>query len=402
MKILQINAVYGMMSTGRIVAQIDEVLKKEGIQSIIATTRTTVKRDNIYIVGTNIERKMHALFSRLTGKQGYFSLFATKRLLKWIKKESPDLIHLHNLHANYIHLPTLLTYLAQNDIPTVVTLHDCWFFTGKCTHYTVEKCYKWQTGCYNCSKLKDDHSSWFFDKTTKMWQDKKHNFCAIPRLGVIGVSNWITCEAKKSPFFERAQCFERIYNWVDLNIFKPLDVDIITKYSLPKNKFLILCVGAMWSEKSRKTKDLISLAKTIDEDTHIVLVGNVSSGLKLPDNVTVLGYITSLCDLAELYANVNVYVHLSYEDTFGKVIAEALACGTPAIVYNTTACPELVDKKCGAIVEPGDMVSLKKELRYVFNGDRQATQQYCRVRTEEFFDMRKNCEKLLAFYKEMM
>ena len=87
MKVLQINAVYGMSSTGRTVAEIDEALKKHGIESIVATTQTTVTRDDIYIVGTKIERKLHALFSRITGKQAYFSFFATKRLLKWIKKE---------------------------------------------------------------------------------------------------------------------------------------------------------------------------------------------------------------------------------------------------------------------------------------------------------------------------
>ena len=47
MKVLQINAVYGIASTGRTVAEIDESLKKFGVESIVATTQTTVNRDDI-------------------------------------------------------------------------------------------------------------------------------------------------------------------------------------------------------------------------------------------------------------------------------------------------------------------------------------------------------------------
>ena len=52
MKVLQINAVYGIGSTGRIVEELDIALQKANIDSIIATTQTTKENANIYIVGT--------------------------------------------------------------------------------------------------------------------------------------------------------------------------------------------------------------------------------------------------------------------------------------------------------------------------------------------------------------
>lgn len=354
MKVLQINAVYGMSSTGRTVAEIDEQLKKDEIASIVATTQTTINRKDIYIVGNKLGRKFHALFSRITGRQAYFSFCATKKLIKWIKKEKPDVIHLRNLHANYIHLRLLLKYIRKNNIATVITLHDCWFFTGKCTHYTEQACYKWIDGCCSCPQLKKDNKSWFFDCTKSIWKDKKKWLQAIPNLAVIGVSDWITEQARNS-FLKTAKILKRIYNWIDLGVFYPQEESVLKKYNLPENKFLILCIGAGWTTDSIKYKDLLQLAKLAREDEAIVLAGALPKDVFLPENVLPIGYVNSTQELAKLYSSVNVYVHLSREDTFGKVIAEALASGTPSIVYDATACPELIGERCGYIVEKGDI-----------------------------------------------
>ena len=47
-------------------------------------------------------------------------------------------------------------------------------------------------------------------------------------------------------------------------------------------------------------------------------------------------------------------MQLSKQETFGKVVAEALACGTPAIVYNSTASPELIQEGCGYSIDIED------------------------------------------------
>ena len=400
MKVLQINAVYGTSSTGRTVAELDEGLKKSGIESIVATTQSTIDRDDIYIVGTQLERKMHAFLSRLTGKQGYFSYFATKRLISWIKKEKPDVIHLRNLHANYIHLGLLLKYIKQNNIPTVITLHDCWFFTGKCTHYTEQGCYKWQIGCYDCPQLKKDNNSWMFDRTSMLWNDKKQWLEDIPRLAVIGVSDWITEEVKKS-FLKNSLIIKRIYNWIDLNVFYPRSEDVLEKYNLPKDKFLILCIGAGWTVDSPKYRDLIELAKKIDDDTRIVLAGFLASEISLPKQIIPIGYINSTNELAKLYSSVDVYVHLSREDTFGKVIAESLACGTPAIVYNATACPELIGENCGYIVAKGDVLGVLNAVNKVKKEGKDSYSRFCVEFSNKNFEKDTLIEEMKKIYFEL-
>ena len=46
----------------------------------------------------------------------------------------------------------------------------------------------------------------------------------------------------------------------------------------------------------------------------------------------------------------DVFLNPSVQETFGKTTAEAMSCGTPVIVYNTTACTELVGQGCGKVV----------------------------------------------------
>ena len=212
MKILQINAVNAIASTGRNARELGDFLLSQGHDSVIAYSKgPSLDKNREFIIGNNIDEKLHGLLSRISGMQGYFSRGATKKLLSFMDEYSPDVVVLNNLHANYINLPLLLGYLAKKDIATVAVLHDCWFYTGKCCHYTAKGCYKWKESCGACPQLKKYNKSWFFDRTEKMLADKKKLFGAIPRLAVVGVSDWITEEARKAPVFTNAKIFKRIW-----------------------------------------------------------------------------------------------------------------------------------------------------------------------------------------------
>ena len=392
MKVIQINAVYGSGSTGRIVKELSETLTKNGIENLILSTSDCLDENHVKI-GVKAENKLHALFARVFGYDSHYSYFSTRKIIKTLKEFKPDVVHLHNLHANYVNLPKLLKYLSKNDIATVITLHDCWFFTGKCTHYTSQKCTKWQTECKNCSQLKKDIPSWFFDKTAKQLKEKKEGFLSIPRLAVIGVSDWITNEAKKS-FLKDARILKRIYNWIDLDVFYPREVE-------KEDKFTILCISAGWSENSSKFKDLITLANKLPSDMKILLAGGVANNVKLPSNVEKVGYISSTEELAKLYSKADVYVHLSKEDTFGKVIAEALACGTPAIVYDSTACPEIIGNGCGYVVEAGDVCSITDKLKEIQLRGKQYYSNSCVNFVKENFEKENLIDETIKLYKSV-
>ena len=100
MKILQINAVGQTASTGRnckeLAAYINEYTEHRCYTAFSEGTKTAYT----YQIGTPLEKKLHALLSRLTGKQAHFSRRGTKRLLRYVEELQPDVVHLNNLHGN--------------------------------------------------------------------------------------------------------------------------------------------------------------------------------------------------------------------------------------------------------------------------------------------------------------
>lgn len=398
MKVLQINAVYGFLSTGIIAKDICDMLERKGEQIAVATQRTTVNADNVYIVGNKPDWKYHALHSRIFGKQGYASKGATKRLLKWMDKEKPDIVHLHNLHSNYLNLPILMEYLSVNNIPTVITLHDCWPFTGKCCHYTVDGCYKWQTGCGNCPRLKKDNESWFFDKTSYLWNKKREMYNSIPCLAVVGVSDWITNESRKSPLFENAKIFKRIYNGFDSEIFSCFEGDLRIRYNL-LNKKIILAVASVWLE-SKGLSDILKLSRMIDDDCRIVLIGSISA--ELPKNVINIPATSNQKELAEWYSAADVFITMSKEEAFGRVSAEALMCGTPIVCYDSTANPELVGENCGYVCPYGDIEQFKNFVEKILKDGKEKYHKTCIEFAQEKFNNEKCLEEYLKLYRELL
>ncbi len=397
MRVAQINATSSSGSTGRLTAQLQTALLQAGDDCRCYASQVRVC-DSCIEVGNRIGRKAHAVLSRLLGLQGYFSRFATAKMLRDLKKYKPDIVHLHNLHANYLYFPALFRYLKKHQIATFVTLHDCFLFTGKCSHYLNDGCLKWQTQCKDCPRLKTDNKSWFFDRTTKMFLDKKRWFSELDNLNVIGVSKWITNEAKKS-ILKNARAIDYVYNWVDLNCFSPKDASALKKELGLEGKVVILGVSAFWS-KAKGLEDFIALAKDLDARYKVVLVGNVSEE-KIAD--TGIVHIPPVADaemLAQYYNMADVFVNASVQETFGLTTAEALACGTPCVVYNKTACPELIGPGCGYAVETFE--EMVKQICSVAGGGKSAFLATCRAYAEEMFCMETNVKKYIELYKKVL
>lgn len=397
MRVLQINAVCGSGSTGRICTDIADALKESGNEVKIIYGNQNSTYPGSVRVGSKFSLKANAVYARISGLSGYFALRETNKIIKIIKEFSPDIVHLHNLHANYVNVPKLLKFLGENNIATVLTLHDCWFFTGKCTHYISSRCKKWENGCGECPRLKQDIPSMFFDRTEKMWLDKKNGFEKLENLGVIGVSDWITNEAKKS-FLINAKIIKRIYNWIDLEIFNNEPQNIANK----NEKFTVFVASAGWDKGSERLNDLLKLAKRIPDTMQIVAAGHFEDSATLPSNIVKVGYIKDPKTMANYYRNADVYVHLSRADTFGKVIAEALACGTPAIVYNSTACPEIVSDGCGYVVECGDINAIVECCLEIQKNGKDFYSENCRYSAKLRFDKNVLLEQTVELYKELL
>lgn len=401
MKIVQINETCGNGSIGRTALEWAEYLQKNGHEAYVFYSAGKSDWKLSEKIGTPLDHKCHAFLSRLTGKQGYFSPLATARLLKRLSEIQPDVVHLRCLHGNFLHLGMLLKFLAKNKIPTVLTLHDCWFMTGKCTYYVSANCEKWQTGCNHCPLLHVDNvnPTWWLDRTRKCYQDKKRWFAAIPKLAVVGVSQWVTNEAKKSFFKDRNPI--AIYNWIDTEVFCPTqDAEIREKYDIHAS-FVVLMVTSQVCE-SKGYLVLKGLAECNLPDTQIVLVGKNNLSLPIPQGVRYISHTDDSRQLAALYSMADVCVNTTRFETFGKVTAEALCCGTPVIVYNNTASPELVGPGCGYVVEEKDgLQAVANAIEEIRRNGKEAYSERCLSFASEKFSKRQGFSQYLKLYESM-
>lgn len=399
MKIIQVNATYGYASTGAIVKDIEEMLLGQKHETGIVYQFAETEPRNGYRMGNALDWKIHAAHSRIFGKQAYASKSATKKMLHWLKIQKPDIVHLHNLHSNYINLNLLLDFLAKEDIATVITLHDCWFFTGKCFHYVQSNCDKWKTECYECPRNKMDIKSWFFDATQKVYRDKKQKFNQIPRLTVVPCSDWMKRQAKES--FLKEKDIIRIYNGIDLDVFLPHNTDFRLQYGL-ENKFLIFGAANKWLATENKNL-FTTLLDTMQEDERLVLFGcteEMKERVKGCNQILPLGYIKEKQLMSDWFATVDVFANVTSADTLPTVNMEAAACGTPVITYAIGGSPELViNTKTGYVIEPEDYDGFLQAIANIKR--KMIARENCRELALNNFNKMKNYLEYMKLYERI-
>lgn len=399
MRLLMINSVSGYGSTGSICLDIATELEYQGHECYIAYGQLSTDYPKNFRIGTRLENHLHNVGRRLLGKQGYYTKNGTEKLVTFIKEYNPDVIHLHNLHGNYLNLEILFDYLIEVQKPIIWTLHDCWAFTGRCAYYSDLACEKWKTACHHCPQLNTYLLQLFLDKSKTMHEDKKKWFTQFKKATILPVSNWLAREVRQSLL----NCYpiEPVYNWINHSIFTPFNAadETAKHYNLKTDKFTIICVSAYWSKNTVRFNDLIEFATEIGDNYQIIAVGKIEDSSVLPKNCIAIPYVNGKQELAKLYNFADVYLHLSTEDTFGLVIAEAMSCGTPVVVNDVTACPEIVGEGCGYAIESRNNVSRIAAIHTIQKNGKSFYSNNCRQRVLGNFDMKTNINKIIDVYK---
>ncbi len=362
MRIVHINS-YSNGSTGNIANAVHQALLKNGDESLFAYGNGPDLPEGGYRIGNKVDFKFHTLVTLFTGLHGYSSVISTYRLIKKIKKFNTDIVHLHNLHGSYLNVPMLLKYLSRHKVRTVMTMHDCWLYTGKCYHYYEAKCDRFLHKCGNCPQLSMYPKSFWFDFTPKMLKDKQKLLGTIQDLRIIAISNWISDQIKNT--FLGTRPITIIRNGMNDIFRRYSDVGISRFAEQFADKFVILGVASSWNVH-KGIADFIKLAEMLSDDEIIVLVGNIKNGTLLPDNVFTIDHTENREELAYIYNAASVYVSLSTEETLCSTIAEALCCGTPSIVYHATACPEMISEgENGYIAQPHNIQQVYEYIQQV-------------------------------------
>lgn len=394
-KIVQINMSYGSGSTGKIVKAIHRLLDEEGIENrVYCSAYKPVDEANVYTIGSKTDIRKHQILSRIFGDQGWHSKRATEKLVRELKEYKPDLIHLHNIHGYYLHMDTLFRYLRDADIPVVWTLHDCWAFTGHCTHYSAVQCNRRKTECRSCPQKKEYPYSLLLDRSRTLFKRKQKLYADIPKLRFTTVSDWLLKEASESKLLQGRK-IETIRNGVDITTFRP------SEESSDSNGKIILGVANSWSPK-KGLGDFIRLRAILPAEYSIVLVGLTKEQIdSLPLGIKGIKRTDSVSDLAKLYRKAGVFFNPSIEETFGLTTAEALSSGTPVIGYDSTATPSLVTKETGYIVKPHDIEGVYEAVLEIFKNGKPFYEEKCRTHAKEMFDETVNYRNYILLYERI-
>lgn len=399
MKVLQINVTANWGSTGRIVEGIaNEVIACGGDSYIMYGRYASESNSKVYRIGTNVNVYMHLLQTRLFDRHGLSSKKPTLKLIDFIKEISPDIIHLHNIHGYYVNYSLLFRFLKEIDTPVVWTLHDCWAFTGHCSHYSYNSCYRWQILCHDCPQKREYPSSFLMDRSRRNFIDKQKAFTSKENLTLVTVSEWLSKEVKQS--FMKKYPIKVIHNGIDTNVFTPVEVK---KKNLGiEDKFMLLGVASVWS-LHKGLDDFIRLRKVLSDEYIIVLIGlNDRQIRNLPKGIIGIKRTNSVHELSVYYSVADVYINTSVEETFGLTTVEAMACGTPSIVYDSTACPEVVSADTGFVINKGDLSSLCSTLELIKKKGKHIYSNACRNRATSFYNKSDLYRKYIDLYKELL
>lgn len=356
MKVLMINSVCGIRSTGRICTDLAKELEAQGHEVKIAYGRETVPEQfQTYAVriGTDLDVKVHGIRTRLLDDHGFGSKRATANFLKWADSYAPDFLWLHNIHGYYINIELLFQWIkTRPQMQVQWTLHDCWAFTGHCVHFMVENCEKWRTGCCGCPQRGRYPASLCVDRSRLNYLRKKELFTGVSSMKLITPSKWLADLAQQS--FLREYPVEVRYNTIDTEIFKPTASDFRSRYGIGDKK-MILGVASAWGER-KGLKDFIRLTDMLDPSYVIVLVGLSDAQMKLlPPGVIGIRRTNSPRELAEIYTAADVFFNPTYEDNYPTVNLEAQACGTPVVTYASGGSAETLHTKESVAIKTGDL-----------------------------------------------
>ncbi len=369
MRILLINSVCGIRSTGRICTDLAERLSAEGHEVRIAYGRAHVPaRYEKYAIriGTETDVKLHGLQTRLLDTHGFGSQKATRRFLQWADEFDPALLWLHNLHGYYINVEALFAWIKTRPQMVVKwTLHDCWAFTGHCSYFDAVHCVQWESHCQRCVQKNEYPASYVCDNCRNNFMRKKAAFTGVQNMTILTPSQWLAGLVQRS--FLGGYPVEVHNNTIDTKVFKPTPGTFRTKHGL-MDKRIILGVASSWDAR-KGLHDFIRLSALLEEPYVIVLVGLTKKQIgQMPGKIVAIQRTENPEELAEIYSAADVFFNPTYEDTYPTVNLEAEACGTPVVTYRTGGAPETIRLAHSCVVEAGALQEAACILRIISGG----------------------------------
>ena len=370
MKVLQVNSVYPLWSTGKITHDIHTVLLQKQHQSIVCYGRgPLIEADGVYKICTERLSRINRAWARISGIMYGGYLYSTCKLIRIIQKEKPDVVHLQCINNAFVNIYRLITYLNKHKIKTVLTLHAEFMYTANCGH--ALECERWKTGCGKCPRLKQETRSLGIDATAYSWHRMKKAFQGFDEnLIVVSVSPWLKDRASQSPIL-LGKMHEVVYNGLDTKVFHYWgETGIRQQLGISEHEKMIFHVTPNFTGNPQNLKGgiyVIELAKQMPNVKFVVAGPTFGPKPQVPDNMIVLGSVEDSMYLSQLYSAADITILTSQKETFSMVCAESLSCGTPIVGFKAGAPEQISLSDYSKFVEHGDMEALQSTVEDFLN-----------------------------------
>lgn len=316
-----------------------------------------------------------------------------------------DVVHLQLLHAKSFFSLRHLPRIASGRRPVLWTLHDPWITTGHCVHSMG--CERWRSGCGACPDLTLSLPI-RRDRTAANWQLKKR-LLQRSRVHLIVASAWMERRVAESPILAGLPC-TRIPFGIDTGLFQPTPkADARRQLGLPADARPVavrwapryLLKGTRYAEEA-----LLGLPEGLVTDVICFDTpgGEEVATLKTRYRVTTINSYDDPGAIATGLAAAELFLMPSLAETFGMMAIEAMACGTPPVVFEGTSLPEVVGvPDAGRAVAMADAGQLREAIvELLATRDRlEACREHGLRRVAEHYHEQRYVDRHLALYDEL-
>lgn len=334
---------YNTMSTGRVAKSIASGVSNEYYSKLFyGRCYDKNDADSIYFGSNKLRNFIENVYVKLTGKIGLSHKKNTRKLISQLDSFKPDIIHLHNIHGNFLNYEMLFDYIK--DKPVVITMHDCFWLTGRCAHFLTKNtnCQEWKNECKKCPFKNLYMGTLIFDRAHEQYLLKQKFYKECKNLTFVSLSNW------QKNLFENFENLKLIPNGFNFNY------DVLKKKQ--NSKITIIGVSQNWTQ-AKGIEDFNFLAENLDDNKFdIILIGKPKKGIEVNKKIKMLGLLPNDKTI-ELISKSDIFVNPTYVDTFPTVLIEALYCKTPIISYDVGGCSDIVGN-CGVTIERGNKNAL--------------------------------------------
>lgn len=404
MNILYINTRFRGGGAEKIAMQLYEGMAHfKDVSVFYLAGRASNDTDTVPVVYGNhkIIRLYNLAFSFLTNNARRKDYRFRYKVISIIKKYKIDIVHLHNIHVNYMGIQDIEEIGRYCKV--VWTLHDMWALTGHCAYALT--CSKWKEGsCGQCPDLYMYPKMWV-DQAKRVYKIKKIAFSG-KNIIYVTPSLWLMKKCEES--FLRNEFKTLIYNGVDTDIFKPLDkVSVRKKYDIPFNKIVLMFAANNLENLYKGIKVLIRALEQVKkkEEYELVIVG---SGGKFPLEESYvchyMGYIHDDRKMNELYNLADIFILPSIAENFPCTVLESMASGTPVAASDVGGISEQVDEETGWLFEVGNEERLAEVIDNLPREKNRLSAMgvNCRRKVEQSFSQEQMIKKYYEVYQEIM